>query len=351
MIKRRKTKKIKVGNIFIGGDNPIAVQSMCNTDTRDVKKTVAQIEQLEKAGCEIVRVAIPDMVAAKAIGKIKKQIKIPMVADIHFSADLALEVMRQGIDKLRINPGNIGSIDKIKLVVQEAKKRKIPIRIGINGGSLEKEILKKYKGRVTAEGMVESAMQHIKILEKLKFYDIAVSLKASDIERTVEAYKLLSKKTKYPLHIGITEAGTIFRGTIISSIGLGHLLYNGIGDTIRVSLTADPVEEVRVAWEILKSLGLRKRGITVTSCPTCGRTEIDLISLAKQVEAEMANFNKDIHVAVMGCVVNGPGEAREADLAIIGGKQVGLIMKNGEILKKVDENKLLAEFLKEVKKY
>ncbi|MFA6382952.1 MAG: flavodoxin-dependent (E)-4-hydroxy-3-methylbut-2-enyl-diphosphate synthase [Parcubacteria group bacterium] len=351
MIKRRKTKKIKVGDIFIGGDNPIAVQSMCNTDTRDVKKTVVQIKQLEKAGCEIVRLAIPDMVAAKAIGKIKKQIKIPLVADIHFSADLALEVMRQGIDKLRINPGNIGSIDKIKMVVWEAKKRKIPIRIGINSGSLGKEILKKYRGKVTAEGMVESAMRHIKILEKLKFYDIAVSLKASDIERTVEAYKLLSKKTKYPLHIGITEAGTIFRGTIVSSIGLGHLLYNGIGDTIRVSLTADPVEEVRVAWEILKSLGLRKRGVTVTSCPTCGRTEIDLISLAKQVEAEMANFNKDIHVAVMGCVVNGPGEAREANLAIIGGKKAGLIMKNGEILKKVDENKLLAEFLKEVKKY
>jgi (E)-4-hydroxy-3-methylbut-2-enyl-diphosphate synthase len=351
MIKRKKTKKIKVGKIFIGGDAPVAIQSMCNTDTRDVKKAVAQIRQLEIAGCEIIRVAVPDMVAAKALGKIKKQIKIPLVADIHFSADLAMEAMRQGIDKLRINPGNIGSIEKIRMVVMEAKKRKIPIRIGINAGSLEKEVLAKYNGKVTAKGMVESAMRHIKILEKLNFKDIAISLKASDIERTVEAYKLLSRKVNYPLHIGVTEAGTIFRGTVMSSIGLGILLYEGIGDTLRVSLTADPVEEIRVAWEILKSLGLRKRGITVTSCPTCGRTEIDLISLAKKVEAEMANFNKDIHVAVMGCVVNGPGEAREADLAIVGGKGVGLICKKGEILRKVDENDLLKEFIKEVRKF
>lgn len=329
----------------------MAVQSMCNTDTRDVKKTVAQIKKLQKAGCEIIRVAVPDMVAAKALGKIKKQISIPLVADIHFSAELALEAIKQGVDKLRINPGNIGSDEKVKMVVEAAKKKKIPIRIGVNAGSLEKDILKKYNNKATAAGMVESAMRHIKILEKLKFYDIAVSLKASDIERTVAAYKLLSKKVNYPLHIGVTEAGTIFRGTVMSSIGLGILLNEGIGDTLRVSLTADPEEEVRVAWEILKSLGLRKRGIAVTSCPTCGRTEIDLINLAKKVEIEMARFDKDIHVAVMGCVVNGPGEAREADLAIVGGKKVGLIMKNGEIIKKVDEGNLLRDFIKEVKKY
>ncbi len=351
MINRKKTKVIQIGRIKIGGNNPIAVQSMCNTDTRDAKATVAQIKKLQKAGCEIIRVAVPDMKAAKTLGKIKKQISIPLVADIHFSADLAMEAMRQGIDKLRINPGNIGSEEKTIMVVKEAKKRKIPIRIGVNAGSLEKDILKKHNGKVTARGMVESALRHIKILEKLNFRDIAISLKASDIERTVEAYKLLSQKVNYPLHIGITEAGTIFRGTIMSSIGLGILLYEGIGDTLRVSLTADPAEEVRVGWEILKSLGLRKRGITVTSCPTCGRTEIDLISLAKKVEAALVNFDKDMHVAVMGCVVNGPGEAREADLAIVGGKGVGLICKKGEIIKKVDENKLLDEFLKEVKKY
>lgn len=351
MIKRNKTRKIKIGSTCIGGNAPIAVQSMCNTDTRDVKATVSQIKQLEKAGCEIIRVAVPDMVAAKALGKIKKRISIPLVADIHFSADLAMEAMRQGIDKLRINPGNIGSVEKIAMVIKEAKKRKIPIRIGVNAGSLEKDILKKYNGKVTARGMVESALRHIKILEKLNFREIAISLKASDIERTVEAYRLLSQKVNYPLHIGVTEAGTVFRGSVMSSIGLGILLYEGIGDTLRVSLTADPIEEVRVAWEILKSLGLRKRGITVTSCPTCGRTEIDLISLAKKVEAELVNFDKDIHVAVMGCVVNGPGEAREADLAIVGGKGVGLICKKGEIIRKVDEKDLLREFLKEVKKF
>ena len=351
MIKRKKTKKIRVGNMYIGGSAPVAVQSMCNTDTRDVKKTVAQIKKLQKAGCEIIRVAVPDMLAAKALGKIKKQISIPLVADIHFSSELALEAIAQGIDKLRINPGNIGDADKIKKVVKAAKKKNIPIRIGVNAGSLEKDIMKKYDGQATSRGMVESAMRHIRILEKLNFYDIAVSLKASDIERTVEAYKLLSKKVDYPLHIGVTEAGTVFRGTIMSSIGLGHLLYSGIGDTIRVSLTADPMEEVKVAWEIMKSLGIRKRGITVTSCPTCGRTEIDLINLAEKVENAMVNFDKDIHVAVMGCVVNGPGEAREADLAIVGGKGVGLIMKRGEIIKKLSEKELLREFIKEVDKF
>jgi (E)-4-hydroxy-3-methylbut-2-enyl-diphosphate synthase len=351
MIKRRKTKKIKVGNIYVGGNASVVIQSMCTTDTRDVKATVKQIRQLQMAGCEMIRVAVPDMAAAQALGAIKKQISIPLIADIHFSAEFAMEAMRQGIDKLRINPGNIGSEEKIKMVVLEAKKRKIPIRIGVNGGSLEKDILKKYKGKVTAKAMVESAMRHIKILEKYKFTDIMISLKASDVERTVEAYRMLSKKVNYPLHIGITEAGTIFRGTIVSSIGLGILLYDGIGDTMRVSLTADPVEEIRVAWEICKSIGVRKRGITITSCPTCGRTEIDLITLAGKVEKALAGIDKDMHVAVMGCVVNGPGEAREADLAIVGGKGVGLIMKNGEILRKVDEKKLLEEFIKEVKKF
>ena len=351
MIKRRKTKKIKVGNIFIGGNAPVVIQSMCTTDTRDVAATVKQIRQLQMAGCEMIRVAVPDMVAAQALGKIKKQISIPLVADIHFSAEYAMEAMRQGIDKLRINPGNIGNEDKIKMVVLEAKKRKIPIRIGVNGGSLEKDILKKYKGKVTAAAMVESAMRHIKILEKYNFKDVIISLKASDIERTVEAYRLLSKKVAYPLHIGITEAGTVFRGTIVSSIGLGILLHDGIGDTMRVSLTADPIEEIKVAWEICKSLSVRKRGITVTSCPTCGRTEINLIQLAGQVEKALVGIDKDIHVAVMGCVVNGPGEAREADLAIVGGRGVGLIMKNGEVIRKVDEKKLLKEFIEEVKKF
>lgn len=351
MIKRKKTKKIKIGNLYVGGNAPIVVQSMANTDTRDVKKTVEQIKKLERAGCEMVRVAVPDMAAAKALGAIKKKINMPLAADIHYSADLALESIRQGADKLRINPGNIGDEKKIKEVVMAAKKNKIPIRIGVNAGSLEKDLLKKYKGKATAEAMVESAMRHIKILEKYDFSDILISLKASDIERTVEAYRLLARKTNYPLHIGVTEAGTIFRGTIMSSIGLGILLYEGIGDTLRVSLTADPVEEIKVAWEILKSLNLRRRGITVTSCPTCGRTEIDLIGLAKKVEDETRNINKNIHVAVMGCVVNGPGEAREADLAIIGGRKVGLIIKKGKIIKKVSEKDLLKEFIKEVKRF
>ncbi|MCG2690778.1 flavodoxin-dependent (E)-4-hydroxy-3-methylbut-2-enyl-diphosphate synthase [Candidatus Parcubacteria bacterium] len=350
-MKRRKTKKIKIGNLHIGGGALIVVQSMANTDTRDVNKTAAQIKELERAGCEMVRVAVPDMAAAKALGAIKKRINIPLVADIHYSADLALEAIRQGIDKLRINPGNIGDEKKIKEVVTAAKKNKIPIRIGVNAGSLEKDLLKKYKGKATAKAMAESAMRHIKILEKHNFKDILISLKASDIERTVEAYRLLSRAVDYPLHIGVTEAGTIFRGTVMSSIGLGILLYEGIGDTLRVSLTADPVEEIKVAWEILKSLNLRRRGITVTSCPTCGRTEIDLIGLTNKVEGEMRKISKNLHVAVMGCVVNGPGEAREADLAIIGGRKVGLITKKGKIIKRVAEKDLLKEFVKEVKRY
>lgn len=351
MIERRKTRKIKIGNVFIGGDAPIAIQSMCNTDTRDVAATVAQIKELIQAGCEIIRVAVPDMEAARALGEIKKQISIPLVADIHFSADYALEAIAQGVDKLRINPGNIGDEKKVTMLVKACKKKKIPIRIGINGGSLEKDILEKYNGQVTPEAMVESAMRHIKILEKNDFFDIAISLKANDVERTVRAYRLLAKKVDYPLHIGITEAGTTFRGTILSSVGFGILLFDGIGDTIRVSLTADPVEEIKVAWEILKSLGLRKRGISVTSCPTCGRTEIDLIKLANDVEKLLFGMEKDIRVAVMGCVVNGPGEAREADLAIVGGRGVGLIVKKGKIMRKVQEKDLLKEFMKEIEKF
>jgi (E)-4-hydroxy-3-methylbut-2-enyl-diphosphate synthase len=349
-MQKYKSRVVQVGNLKLGGSNPVRVQSMCNTDTRDIKATVAQILELERAGCEIVRVAILDMEAAKAIGEIKKQIHIPLVADIHFDYNLALEVIAQGIDKVRINPGNIGSEDKIKAVVMACKKNKVPIRIGINGGSLEKDILKKYKNKVTAMGMVESAMRHIRILEKYKFKNILISLKASDIERTVEAYRLLAKKVNYPLHIGITEAGTTFRGTIMSSIGLGILLYEGIGATLRVSLTADPVEEMKVAWEILKSLKLRKKGITVTSCPTCGRTQINLIKLANDVEESVRLINKDLHVAVMGCVVNGPGEAREADIGVAGGKGMGAIFVKGKVIKSVPEKDILKTLLDEIDK-
>jgi (E)-4-hydroxy-3-methylbut-2-enyl-diphosphate synthase len=344
------SKVVQVGGLKLGGKNPVRVQSMCTTDTRNVEETVAQILALEKAGCEIVRVAVPDMQAAVAIGKIKKQIHIPLVADIHFDHKLALEAVAQGVDKVRINPGNIGSLEKVKEVVSACKKKKIPIRIGINGGSLEKDILKKHKNKVTAEGMVESAMRHIRILEKLNFKDILVSLKASDIERTVEAYRMLAKKVKYPLHIGVTEAGTVFRGTVMSSIGLGILLYEGIGATLRVSLTADPCEEMKVAWEILKSLKLRKKGVTVTSCPTCGRTEIDLINLAQKVEEAVKDIDRDIHIAVMGCVVNGPGEAREADIGVAGGKNMGAIFRRGQVVKSVPEKQILNALLEEIER-
>ena len=349
-MKKYKSKVVRVGPYKLGGNNPVRIQSMCNTDTRNVETTVKQIKILEKAGCEIIRVAVPDMKAAKVIGKIKEQINIPLVADIHFDHRLALESIKQGVDKVRINPGNIGSDENVKAVVMACKKNKIPIRIGINGGSLEKDILKKYKGRGTAKGMVESAMRHIKILEKHNFKNILISLKASDIERTVEAYRMLARKVNYPLHIGITEAGTTFRGTVMSSIGLGILLYDGIGATIRVSLTADPVEELKVAWEILKSLKLRQRGVSITSCPTCGRTEIDIISLAKKVEDATQSSEKNIHIAVMGCVVNGPGEAREADIGVAGGKNCGVIFAKGKIIKTVKEKEILKELLKEIKK-
>ncbi|MBT3356028.1 flavodoxin-dependent (E)-4-hydroxy-3-methylbut-2-enyl-diphosphate synthase [bacterium] len=349
-MKRKKTRHILIGNVGVGGDEPVRVQSMTNTDTRNVKKTVSQIKGLERVGCEIVRVAVPDMEAAKVLSEIKKQISIPLVADIHFSADLALEAIRQGVDKIRINPGNVKPIEKIKEVVLACKKKKIPIRIGVNAGSLEQEILEQYKGEATAKGMVQSAIKHITILEELGFEDIMISLKASDIERTVEAYRELSEKVNYPLHVGVTEAGTKFRGTVMSSIGIGTLLYAGIGDTIRVSLTDDPTEEIPVAWEILSALDLRHRKPTVTSCPTCGRTEIDLLKLTKEVEKLVEKFPRKLHIAVMGCIVNGPGEAKEADIAVIGGKGVGLICRKGKILRKVKERDLLTEFKKELEK-
>lgn len=348
-IKRRKTRVVKIGNVLIGGDNPIAIQSMCNTKTSDVDATVKQILELEAAGCEIIRVAVPDMKAAEAIAEIKKQIHIPLVADIHFDYRLALKAIESGVDKLRINPGNIGGEDRVKAVVEAAKAKKIPIRIGVNSGSLEKDILEKY-GEVTPEGLVESALRHIRILEKLDFHDIVISIKASNVPFSLATYSLLSKEVDYPIHLGITESGTEWSGTIKSAVGIGAILAMGIGDTIRVSLTGSTVEEVKVAKAILKDLGLRKFGIEFVSCPTCGRTSIDLIGLANKVEEKCRNINKDIKVAVMGCAVNGPGEAREADIGIAGGNGYGLIFKKGEILKKLPENELLDALMEEIEK-
>lgn len=348
-IERRKTRKVKIGNVTIGGDNPIAIQSMCNTKTSDVKATVAQILALEKVGCEIIRVAVPDMEAALAIKEIKKQIHIPLVADIHFDYKLALQAIESGVDKLRINPGNIGGEDRVKAVVMAAKEKHIPIRIGVNSGSLEKHILEKY-GSVTPEGLVESAMGHVDILEKYDFHDIVISIKASNVPFTLECYRQLSQKVDYPLHLGITESGTKWSGTIKSSVGIGAILAMGIGDTIRVSLTGDTTDEVKVAKQILKSLELRKFGVEFVSCPTCGRTQIDLIGLAEKVEKACENINKDIKVAVMGCAVNGPGEAREADIGVAGGKGYGLIFKKGEILRKLPESELLDALIEEINK-
>ena len=347
---RRKTRVVKAGNVLIGGDNPVVIQSMCNTDTRDVSATVSQIKALEKAGCEMVRVAVPDMTAAQAIGKIKEQISIPLVADIHFDYKLAVEAMAQGIDKIRINPGNIGSREKVRIVADMAKEKGIPIRIGVNSGSLQKDLLKKFGGHVTPEAMVESALSHVKILEECDFRDIVISIKSSNVPFSIEAYSLLSQAVDYPLHLGITEAGTVYSGTVKSAVGIGSILAMGIGDTIRVSLTGDPTEEIKAAKEILKSLELRKFGVEMISCPTCGRTQIDLISLAQQVEEKCRNINKNIKVAVMGCAVNGPGEAREADIGIAGGHGEGLIFKKGEILKKVPENELLDTLMEEIEK-
>ncbi len=351
MLPRHRTKKVKVGSLFIGGDAPIVIQSMTNTKTEDWQTTIRQIKKLEKAGCELVRVAVPTLEAAQQIKKIKEQINIPLVADIHYSARLAYEALQQGVDKLRLNPGNIKNSHQLEKVILKAKKKKVPIRIGVNAGSLEKEILGQYQGKACPEAMVASALKHIKILEKFGFDQIVISLKASDIDRTIKAYELLAKKVNYPLHIGITEAGTFLRGTIMSSIGLGYLLYRGLGDTLRVSLTDEPEKEIAVAREILVSLGLR-RATTITSCPTCGRTEIDLIRLTEKVEKIIAQNppRQPLHIAVMGCVVNGPGEAKEADLAIVGGKKRGLICRYGKIIRQEPEDKLLAAFKEELKK-
>lgn len=333
----------------IGGGAPCSVQSMCNTDTRDVEKTLAQINALAEAGCEIVRCAVPDGEAADALGQIKRQSPIPVVADIHFDYRLALRVLELGIDGLRINPGNIGEKWKVAEVVKAAAERKVPIRIGVNAGSLEKELLAKY-GHPTAEAMVDSAMGHIQILEELGYDQIKISLKASDVVKTVSAYRLLSQRVDYPLHIGITEAGTIFSGTIKSSVGLGILLAEGIGDTLRVSLTGDPVDEVRVGWEILKALNLRRKGINFVSCPTCGRCQVNLIQVAEEVEKRLRHVEAPFTVAVMGCAVNGPGEAREADVGIAAGKGEGLLFRNGEVIRKLPENELADALVAEVEK-
>ncbi|NCO68107.1 MAG: 4-hydroxy-3-methylbut-2-en-1-yl diphosphate synthase [Nitrospirae bacterium CG_4_10_14_0_8_um_filter_41_23] len=344
---RKKTRTIYVGKVPVGGGNPIVVQSMTKTDTADVKSTIKQIKSLDASGCEIIRLAVPDMNAAKTLGKIKKSIRIPLIADIHFDWRLALEAIKQGVDGLRINPGNIGARWKIKDVVNAAGERGISIRIGVNAGSLEKELLRKY-GHPKPEALVESAERHIQILEELKFTNMKVSLKASEVLKTVEAYRLFSERYDYPLHIGISEAGPPSRGIIKSSVGLGILLSEGIGDTIRVSLTAEPEEEVRVAYEILKSLRLRKKGVDIISCPTCGRCRIDLKGLAAKVEYKFRDLDKPITIAVMGCVVNGPGEAREADFGIAGGKGRGIIFKKGKILRTVKEDELLDALLEEI---
>lgn len=343
-----KSKVVKVGPYKIGGGNPIRVQSMTNTDTRNVGATVKQILELEKAGCEIIRVAVPDMIAAKAIGKIKKRIHIPLVADIHFDYRLALEAVKQGIDKIRINPGNIGSFEKVKAVVSACKKKKIPIRIGVNGGSLEKDLLKKY-GQ-TPKAAVESALRHVRILEELNFRDILISIKFNDVPTMIEAYRILAKKVNYPLHLGVTHAGTPYAGTIKNAIGIGSLVLEGIGDTIRVSLTGDPKEEIKAGIAILKAVGKGKGGAELISCPTCGRTEIDVIKLAEEVEAAISKIKKPIKVAVMGCSVNGPGEAREADVGVAGGKGMAAIFAKGLIIKTVKEKDILSELLKEIKK-
>lgn len=346
---RENTKVIQIGDRVIGGGNPVLIQSMCNTKTEDVEATVAQILKLEEAGCEIIRVAVPTMEAAAAIREIKKRIHIPLVADIHFDYRLAIAAIESGADKIRINPGNIGARERVQAVVETAKAYHVPIRVGVNSGSLEKELLEKYGG-VTAEAIVESAKKQVAMIEEFGYDNIVVSIKSSDVMMCVKAHELIAKECRYPLHVGITESGTLMSGNIKSSVGLGIILYEGIGDTIRVSLTGDPVEEVKSAKHILKALKLRKGGIEVVSCPTCGRTKIDLIGLANQVETMVAGIDMDIKVAVMGCVVNGPGEAREADIGIAGGIGEGLLIKKGEILRKVPEGELLEVLREEILK-
>ncbi|MFZ7119781.1 MAG: flavodoxin-dependent (E)-4-hydroxy-3-methylbut-2-enyl-diphosphate synthase [Eubacteriaceae bacterium] len=350
MNKRINTKEIKIGDISIGNNNPIAIQSMTKTDTRNITDTIEQIKKLEDAGCDIIRVAVINMEAARAIKEIKKSIKIPIVADIHFDYRLALQSIESGINKLRINPGNIGEVNRVKEIVMKAKERNIPIRIGVNSGSLEKSIYKKYKG-ITPEALVESAKRHIEILDDLNFENIVVSIKSSNVLLSIEAYKQFSQKYNYPLHIGITESGTYSTGTVKSSVGMGILLYNGIGDTIRVSLTSDPIDEIKVGEELLKSLDLfKKEKIQFISCPTCGRTEIDLISIANRVETECRNIKKNIKVAVMGCAVNGPGEAKDADIGIAGGKNKAVLFKKGEIIRSIKEEHIVEEVIKEINK-
>lgn len=349
-MKRENTREIMVGNVQIGGQNKVVIQSMCNTKTKDIEATVKQILQLENAGCEIIRVACLDIEDAKSIKKIKEQIHIPIVADIHFDYKIALEAIEAGVDKVRINPGNIGSEERVKAVVDKCKQNKIPIRIGVNAGSLEKDLLEKYGGKPTAKAMIESAKRHIDILEKLNFYDYAISLKASNLDLCIEAYEEASKVFNCPLHLGITEAGTEFSGTIKSSIGLGILLREGIGDTIRVSLSDDPIKEIKVVKEILKDCNLYKKSPTIIACPTCGRTQIDLIPIAKQVEQFLQTIESDIKVAVMGCAVNGPGEAKEADIGIAGGIKEGLLFKKGEIIRKIPQNKIVEELKEEILK-
>ncbi len=349
MIKRKETRQIHIGNVAIGGGAPISVQSMTNTKTTDTESTVAQINALQAAGCDIVRLAVPDMNAALNLGNIIKKVNVPLVADIHFDYRLALEAINQGISALRLNPGNIGGEEKVKAVVTEAKKNNIPIRIGVNAGSLDKKLLAKYGG-VTAEALVESAMEHVRILEAQDFHDMKISLKAHDVPLTLEAYQLMSETVDYPLHLGITEAGTARTGMIKSAVGIGALLAQGIGDTFRISLTGDPVVEVKVANEILKSLGMREYGPTLISCPTCGRTSIDLAGIADEVDRRLQGITKPISVAVMGCVVNGPGEAKGADVGIAGGNGEGLVFRKGEIIRKVKETELVEELFKEIDK-
>ena len=351
MIKRRKTRQIQLGKVKIGGNAPISVQSMTKTDTRDVRATVQQIWDLEAAGCEIVRCAVPVREAAEQLGEIKRRIRIPLVADIHFNYKLALIAIEQGVDGLRLNPGNIGARKYVEEVVKAASERRIPIRIGVNAGSLEKDLLQRYNGP-TAEGMVESGLRHIRILEDLGYNEIKISLKASDPLMMIEAYRLLADQVDYPFHLGVTEAGTPGIGTIKSAVGLGTLLAEGIGDTIRVSLAADPVEEVRVGREILKALKLKDEGLTFVACPSCGRADVNLVALAKAVEEKMLPYSHlDIHVAVMGCEVNGPGEARAADLGVAGGKGIGLIFKKGDVIRKVPEAQIVDALMEEVEKF
>ena len=347
---RRKTREIYYGKVGVGGNCPITIQSMTNTDTRNVEKTIAQITQLENEGCEIIRVAVPNIDSAIAIKEIKQKIKIPIIADIHFDYKLALESVKNGVDGLRINPGNIGNKHNVKEVVKICKDKKIPIRIGVNSGSVKKEYIEKYNG-VNEKSMVESAMEHIRILENMNFEDIVISLKATDVTLTYNSYKKMADYVNYPFHIGITEAGTKSNGIVKSAVGIGGLLLNGLGDTIRVSLTEDPVEEIKVGKQILRNLGLRKdNNIEIISCPTCGRTQINLINMVKEAEKRIKNIKKPLKIAIMGCVVNGPGEAREADLGIAGGNGVGILFKKGEIIKKVNEEFLIDELIEEIKK-